>query len=102
MKYELMTVVTVNGARKSPITVFINHNEIDIDHRVNLVIDCYKRVPKFDASLSKEQKAAVLHLLEVMRGAIHGAAQIIPPMSISENDVALEYRVYQSQFKEGE
>jgi len=100
MKFELMTVVSIQGVPKTPITVLVNHKEIDIDHRVNLIVDCYKRAHKFDTEITKEQKAAVLHLLEVMRAAIHGGARVVPPTFISENDVALEYRIYQSLIKD--
>lgn len=102
MKLELRTVLIVQGVRKPPITVFINQNELDIDYRVSMVIDCYKRAHKVDAEINKEQKAAALHLLEVMRTAIHGAAHTVPVTTIAADDVALEYQIYTSQFKDEE
>jgi|AGFT01.1.fsa_nt_gi hypothetical protein len=102
MKYELMTTAVVAGGRKTPITVFVNQKEIDINHRVNLIVECYKRAYKTDATITKEQIATVMHLLEVMRTAVHGEAKVIPLTVIASGDVSLEYQVSVSQFKEGE
>lgn len=99
MKFELMTVVTLAGERKAPITVFINANEIDIDHRINLVVEGYKNRCKFD-EVSKSYKATITKLLDEMRTALHGGAKVVSATVIALDDVTLEFQVYQSQFKD--
>jgi len=99
MKFELMTVLIVFGERKTPITVFVNQNELDINHRIDLIAKCHKERIKFDEA-SKEHKAVIDKLLNEMRAALQGNARVIPLTAITLDGVALEYKVYQSTFKE--
>ena len=99
MKFELMTTLTVNGERKAPITVFINQNELDINHRIDVVAKCYKERTKFDEA-SKEHKAGIDKLINELRASLQGGARVIPATLISMDGLSLEYKVYQSTFKE--
>lgn len=95
IRFELKTVLTIAGVRKAPITVLINGNEIDIDHRIALVEQCCKNRQKFD-EVCNQYKAVTKQLIDEMRRQLHGAPKETPLTKITNGDVELEYQVYQS------
>lgn len=99
MRFELKVVLIIAEIRKAPLVVFINENEIDIDHRIDLIEQGAKIRQKYDEACS-EHKAATKKLFTELRSALHGAPKVVPVTTVTMDGVSLEYQMYQSTFKD--
>lgn len=102
--YELLTVLTIDGVRKAPIAVIINKDEINIDHRIDLIAECCKNRQKYD-EVCKAYKKVTTELLDKMRSLVHGAPKEMNTCTITSNDtpnVMLEFKMIKVTSKSGE